>query len=150
MGKRGAIAFTPNWEEFGKLCAIQCTLAEISAYYDVSPDTIERAVKRTHKVKFADYFKQKRKKGHVSLRRVMFQMALAGDKTMLIWLSKQHLKFSEKMTVREPKKDKPQDTPQNTDALKLLENLLQEIKPKAVEDRESKLLGVAKRLGIEK
>ena len=150
MGKRGAIAFAPNWEEFGKLCAIQCTLAEISAYYDVSPDTIERAVKRTHKVKFADYFKQKRKKGHVSLRRVMFQMALAGDKTMLIWLSKQHLKFSDKMTVREPKKVEA-PAPNTTSSIELLERLLNEMRPKAVSDNREERLGlIASRLGIEK
>lgn len=149
MGKRGAIAFTPDWEEFGKLCGIQCTLSEIAAYYDVSEDTIERAVKRTHKLKFADYFKQKRKKGFVSLRRTMWQLALKGDKTMLIWLSKQHLKFSEKMTVREPKKDAPPPPP-TQDALGLLEKMLNEIKPKREENSEERMLAIAKRLGIEK
>lgn len=151
MGKRGAIAFTPDWEEFGKLCGIQCTLSEIAAYYDVSEDTIERAVKRAHKLKFADYFKQKRKKGFVSLRRTMWQLALKGDKTMLIWLSKQHLKFSEKMTVREPKKDAPPPTANaNADQLARLETLLNEIKAPQNEEREAKMLQIAKRLGIEK
>lgn len=150
MGKRGAIAFTPDWEEFAKLCGIQCTLSEIASYYDVSEDTIERAVKRAHKLKFADYFKQKRKKGFVSLRRTMWQLALKGDKTMLIWLSKQHLKFSEKMTVREPKKpDAPPPAP-DTNAVKLLEVLLSELKPKSVVDENAKMLAIAKRLGIEK
>lgn len=152
MGKRGAIAFTPDWEEFGKLCGIQCTLSEIAAYYDVSEDTIERAVKRTHKLKFAEYFKQKRKKGFVSLRRTMWQLALKGDKTMLIWLSKQHLKFSEKMTVKDPKPQTPPTSPavENNEQLKRLETLLLEIKAPENKDREAKMLEVAKRLGIEK
>ena len=149
MGKRGAQAFSPNWEEFSKLCAIQCTLAEISAYYDVSEDTIERAVKKAHKVKFAEYFKQKRKKGHVSLRRQMWQLALSGDKTMLIWLSKQHLKFSEKMTMREPKKETPPQTAQPL-SVQLLERLLNEMKGPEQKNKEARLLQVAERLGIEK
>lgn len=151
MGKRGAQAFEPNWEDFDKLCAIQCTKPELAAYYNVSEDTIERAVKRAHKVKFAEYYRQKKKTGHISLRRKMFQLALAGDKTMLIWLSKQHLKFSEKMTVREPKKDAPPPAPNaSSDQLARLETLLNEIKAPQNEEREAKMLQIAKRLGIEK
>lgn len=151
MGKRGAVPFEPNWDDFDKLCAIQCTKPEIASYYNVSEDTIERAVKRAFKVKFAEYYRQKKKAGFISLRRKMFQLALAGDKTMLIWLSKQHLKFSEKMTVREKKPDAPpQPTTPDANAVKLLENMLYELKPKVSEDREAKMLSVAKRLGIEK
>lgn len=150
MGKRGAKAFEPSWEEFDKLCAIQCTLAEICAYYNVSPDTIERSVKRVHKLKFADYYRQKRKRGHVSLRRQMWQLALAGDKTMIIWLSKQHLKFSDKMTVREPKKQDAPQAPQNSVSAQLLDRLLSELKTKEASDKEARLLATAERLGIEK
>lgn len=150
MGKRGAIAFTPDWEEFGKLCGIQCTLSEIAAYYDVSEDTIERAVKRTHKLKFADYFKQKRKKGFVSLRRTMWQLALKGDKTMLIWLSKQHLEFTDKMVVKEPKRDaEKKDESRAGEALQKLEALFSELKRPQVDDRDKRLGLIAKKLGIE-
>lgn len=151
MGKRGAIAFTPDWEEFGKLCGIQCTLSEIAAYYDVSEDTIERAVKRAHKLKFADYFKQKRKKGFVSLRRTMWQLALKGDKTMLIWLSKQHLEFTDKMVVKEPKRDtEKKDESRAGEALQKLEALFSELKRPQVDDRDKRLGLIAKKLGIEK
>ena len=150
MGKRGAQAFEPNWEDFDKLCAIQCTIQEIASYYNVSERTIKRTVKRVHGVKFVTYFRQKRKTGHISLRRKMFELALAGDKTMLIWLSKQHLKFSEKMTVREPKNPDAPPPAQDTNAVKLLEVLLSELKPKSVVDENAKMLAIAKRLGIEK
>lgn len=40
---------------------------------------------------FAEYSDQKRAKGKLSLRRKQFQLALSGDRTMLIWLGKQYL-----------------------------------------------------------
>jgi hypothetical protein len=39
----------------------------------------------------ADYLEQKRLPGKVSLRRAQFSAALAGNKTMLVWLGKQWL-----------------------------------------------------------
>lgn len=86
-----------RWDEFEKLCAIQCTLEEIAAYFNCSADTIERAVKRHYKSGFADVFAQKRGHGKVSLRRVQFQKALEGNPTMMIWLGKQYLGQTEKV-----------------------------------------------------
>jgi hypothetical protein len=105
MGKRGAQPWEPNWEDFDKLLSIQCTIQEIVAYYtsperpNLSVDTIERAVKRVHKMKFADYRDLKAPRGHVSLRRIMWQKALAGDKTLIIWLCKQYLGMTDKTQV---------------------------------------------------
>lgn len=86
-----------DWDQFDKLCVIQATLAEIASWFSCSEDTIERAVKRKHKVGFAEYFAQKAGKGRISLRRKQFEMAQSGDRTMLIWLGKQYLKQSEKV-----------------------------------------------------
>lgn len=86
-----------NWDEFDKLCAICCTQVEIASWFDCSVDTIERAVKREKATSFAEYYAQKASKGRISLRRQQWQMALRGDKTMLIWLGKQHLQQSEKV-----------------------------------------------------
>ena len=80
-----------NWDEFDKLCSIQCTQEEIASWFNCSVDTIERAVEREHGVKFAEYYAQNSGTGKISLRRQQWQLALKGDKTMLIWLGKQHL-----------------------------------------------------------
>lgn len=90
-----------NWEEFDKLCSIQCTLLEIASWFGCSPDTIERACKREHRMGFADYFAQKAAKGKISLRRMQWQIAIGGDRTMLIWLGKQYLEQSERMDQRQ-------------------------------------------------
>jgi hypothetical protein len=86
-----------DWEEFDKLCSFQCTLLEISEFFDCSEDTIERAVKREKHMGFADYYKKKSAGGKRSLRRTMYNIAQNGNVTMCIWLSKQMLGYTDKV-----------------------------------------------------
>ena len=46
-----------DWKQFNKLCAIQCTKAELAEWFNCSEDTISRAVKRKYKMSFADLYK---------------------------------------------------------------------------------------------
>lgn len=85
-----------NWEQFDKLCSIQCSQREIASWFDCSVDTIDRAVKRVKGMNFAEYFEQKRGKGKIALRRKQYEVANGGNVTMLIWLGKQYLNQSEK------------------------------------------------------
>lgn len=88
-----------NWDEFEKLCEIQCTLTEISGWFRCSEDTIERAVEKKYGIKFAEAFEQKRGKGKIAIRRAQVQKALNGDTTMLIWLGKNGLGQTDKQEV---------------------------------------------------
>jgi len=85
-----------DWDQFDKLCAIQATLTDIAAWFSCSVDTIERAVKREQKMSFADYFAIKRGRGKIGLRRKQYEVAMAGNVPMLIWLGKQYLDQAEK------------------------------------------------------
>ncbi len=89
-----------DWVEFDDLCRVQCTLAEISAHFSVSEDTIERRVFEQYGTTFAELFAQKRKAGFVSLRRKQFELAMMGNPTMLIWLGKQVLGQSDQTHLR--------------------------------------------------
>ncbi len=92
MAKRGPKLTHIDWDDFDKLCYMQCTLIEIAEWFNLSEDTIERYVKAKFKIKFAEYIKRKSCRGKISLRRAMFRKAIEGDNpTMQIWLSKQHL-----------------------------------------------------------
>lgn len=97
MAKRGPKLTPINWMEFDKLCVMQCSLIEIASWFDCSIDTIENSVKREKKMKFSEYFEQKRGKGKIALRRKMFDLAQNGNVTLLIWLSKQYLDMREKI-----------------------------------------------------
>ncbi len=87
-----------DWSQVQKLCGIQCTEDEISQFTGVSVDVLHRACKRVHGMNFADFFKQNRGQGKVSLRRYQWQAAQKGNPTMLIWLGKQFLQQSDKNT----------------------------------------------------
>ena len=77
-------------EQFEKLCAIQCTKEEISGWFDVSEDTLERWGKREYKENFAVIFAKKREKGKISLRRSQFRLA-EKSAAMAIFLGKNYL-----------------------------------------------------------
>jgi len=76
--------------EFEKLCAIQCTKAEIAGFFDVSEDTVERWVRRTYKAGFAEVWAAKSAGGRASLRRTQFALAEKYP-AMAIFLGKNYL-----------------------------------------------------------
>ena len=80
-----------NWEEFDKLCSLQCTLDEVAMYFDCSPDTIERRVQEKYDRTWTEVYDEKRGAGKIAIRRKQFQVALRGNVRMLIWLGKQWL-----------------------------------------------------------
>jgi hypothetical protein len=94
--KMGRPRIEINWEQFDKLCGLQCTLLEIASYFDCSDDTIENRVKEVHGITFSEYFAKKRGKGKIALRRKQYEAAIAGNTTLLIWLGKQYLGQSDK------------------------------------------------------
>lgn len=70
------------------LAKIHCSLEEMASCLNCSVDTLTR--------RYADVIKRAQDEGKKGLRRKMFELALNGDKVMLIWLSKQHLGMSDK------------------------------------------------------
>ena len=80
--------------EFEKLCALQCTKAEIAGFFNLSEDTVERWCKRIYKESFAVVFANKRCDGKISLRRSQFRLA-EKDSRMARWLGKQYLEQKE-------------------------------------------------------
>lgn len=99
MAEMGRPKIEIDWNEFDKLCGIQCTLKEIASWFDCSPDTIENRCKSEKHLTFSDYWTQKAGTGKISLRRQQWQLAMKGDKTMLIWLGKQYLEQSDKQEL---------------------------------------------------
>lgn len=81
-------------EQFKKLCAMQCTLAEIAGFFDCSEDTIENWCKREQKSSFSDTYKKYSASGKISLRRSQFKLA-EKSAAMAIWLGKQYLEQKE-------------------------------------------------------
>lgn len=89
-----------DWEEFDFLCGIQCTLNEIACRFHCDEKTIERAVLREKGIDFVDYFGKKRGVGKLALRRKQLQLAMMGDRTLLIFLGKNYLDQSDMTKVK--------------------------------------------------
>lgn len=87
------------WDEIEKLCKIDCTGEEIASFIGVCYDTLERACKRIYKQPLADYIREKRGAGNISLRRRQYKAAMDGNTTMLIWLGKNRLGQSDKAII---------------------------------------------------
>ena len=84
--------------QFENLCSYQCTLVEISGFFNCSEDTILNWCKETYDLTFADAFKIFSYKGKVSLRRYQFKMA-EKSAAMAIFLGKQYLGQTDKQEV---------------------------------------------------
>lgn len=85
-------------QEFEKLCALQCTLNEVCAWFRIDDNTLNKWCKETYGATFSEVFKVKRGIGQVSLRRSQFQMA-EKNPTMAIWLGKQYLGQRENIEI---------------------------------------------------
>ena len=80
---------------FEKLCGLQCTIHEITAFLDVSEKTLIAWCKETYDLPFSKVFAIKRQAGFISLRHAQFQMA-EKSAAMAIWLGKQYLGQTDK------------------------------------------------------
>ena len=77
-----------------QLAAIGCTQQEIASDLGVTVETM------ASRKGFSATYKKGMDKGCMSLRHKQFNLALAGDRTMLIWLGKQLLGQTDKREVK--------------------------------------------------
>lgn len=64
-----------NQNDFEKMCSIQCTRDEITAFFGVSTDTLWRWCKNTYGTDFETIYKEKKQLGKSSLRRTQWKLA---------------------------------------------------------------------------
>lgn len=82
------------------LAKLHCTNREIASLTGVSVDTLQR--------RYHDILDKGRDDGKMTLRRSMWDLALNGkNPTMMIWLSKQHLGFTDNPISNDDKKPLP-------------------------------------------
>jgi len=83
-----------NKGDFESLCSYHMTLNEVSSFFKVQPDTLQRWCVNTYGQTFGKVYIELSSFGKLSLKRKMWTKALDGDNMMLIWLSKNMLGFS--------------------------------------------------------
>lgn len=113
-------------EQFEKLCALQCTLAEIAGWFSVSKTEVERWCRRCYKKKFPEVFEEKRQAGIISLRRNQFRLAETSA-AMGIWLGKQYLGQTDKIQLIQP-------NPQMDALIEAIKGASDEVQPETAGD----------------
>lgn len=110
--KMGRPRFVLDFAQLDKLLAMQCGLESVSYFFGCSVDTIERNIKREHKITFAEYADQKKEVGRQMLRQKQFEVAMKGNVALLIFLGKNWLGQSDNPEALAAKKagDNPQDS----------------------------------------
>jgi hypothetical protein len=79
-----------NWEEFEKLCEMQCTQSEIASFFKIHPETLSTRVGQEYGEDYSIVYKKNSESGKCSLRRAQFKLAMKNS-SMAIWLGKQWL-----------------------------------------------------------
>lgn len=91
-----------DWRKVDKLLEAGCDGTECAAFFGFHEASLYRACKRDHKIGFAEYSHQKKSKGNASLRAKQYELAMSGDRTMLIWQGKNRLGQSDKTELHGP------------------------------------------------
>tara|TARA_R110000764_G_scaffold35177_2_gene78536 strand:+ start:2452 stop:2790 length:339 start_codon:yes stop_codon:yes gene_type:complete len=86
-----------NLEALESLCRLNCTHAEIAAYFNVSLKTVERRYKE--ELDFAAAVDRGKATGRLSLRRKQIELVDNGNASMAIWLGKQLLNQTDKQEI---------------------------------------------------
>lgn len=90
MAKTGPKKIEVDWKTVSELCHIHCTQNEIVSVTGISLDTLERRCLEDNNIEFAEFYKQKRDGGKMSLRRMQYTNAQTNP-SLLIWLGKSWL-----------------------------------------------------------
>jgi hypothetical protein len=85
-----------DWERIEKMAMAGANGQQIAAAIGVHYDTLVNRYKETHSSDFSQYLQAKREKGNELLLRKQYEIAMTGDRTMLVWLGKQRLGQREK------------------------------------------------------
>lgn len=88
----------PLEKQIEGLAAINCTWVEVAAVTGIPERTARR--------KFGDAYAKGRENGKASLKRKMWETAMGGNVTMMIWLSKQMLGYTDKQETNTTIKNK--------------------------------------------
>ncbi len=85
-----------DWSRIEKMAMAGANGQQIAAAIGIHYNTLDRRCKLEQKCDFSEYLQEKREKGNELLLRKQFDVAMSGEKTMLVWLGKQRLAQSDK------------------------------------------------------
>jgi len=98
MAKMGRPRKEIDWNEFEKLCLLQCSIQEMCEWLKVTDKTLQSRVKEHYGETFSLVFDKKRVGGLISLRRNMFKQS-ERSAAVAIFLAKNLLGMKDKQEI---------------------------------------------------
>lgn len=86
-----------DWKKVGQYLQAQCMATGIATLFGCSVDTLYTRCKKDNNMDFTVFRQQKEAEGKELLRLKLYDLAMSGNLTACIWLSKQYLGFSDKI-----------------------------------------------------
>jgi len=86
-----------DWKKVESLIIHGCSGVQIAATLAIHPETLYDRCLKEHKRTYSDYSHEFWQKGNAQLHAKQYQMAMQGDKTLIIWLGKNRLKQTDKI-----------------------------------------------------
>lgn len=80
-----------DWRKVARYLQAQCNTTEIAGILGICPDTLYVRCPQDNKMEYSAWSALKKAEGLELIRAKQFDTAMAGDRTMLIWLGKQLL-----------------------------------------------------------
>lgn len=88
LPKRGRPEKPIDWDEFEKLCALQCTQSEMASWFYLTAETLSNRVEQEYGEDYSTVYKKLSEYGKCSLRRTQYKLAQKSS-AMAIFLGKQ-------------------------------------------------------------
>ena len=89
-----------DWQRVAKLCQAGCSGVGIASQLGIDEATLRKRCDRDNGVSFSEFRQQNLKSGNDLLHAKQFELAMKGDKTMLVWLGKQRLGQTDKAETK--------------------------------------------------
>lgn len=88
-----------DWDQVGEYLRAQCSGVEIASLIGIHENTLYTRCKEDLGLEFVAFSQQKKAEGKEALRKKQYDVAMQGDKTMLVWLGKQLLGQKDKQEI---------------------------------------------------
>jgi len=86
-----------DWNLVEKLLTTGCSGMEIAAHIGIHFETLYERCSKDKGMSFSELAQEKKRKGVSLLRAKQFDLAMKGDRTMLVWLGKNRMGQAEKV-----------------------------------------------------
>lgn len=107
--KQGRPEAVIDWKKVDSMLQAHCTGTGIASLFNIHPETLYRKCEEKFKIGFTEYSTLKKTEGKELLRKKQMDVALSGEKSLLIWLGKQYLEQSDKLETVMTTVEVPED-----------------------------------------